>query len=79
MTATSGKIMELFRGHGKLEVGMVLTSSDLSLGSSGWEPSDFAGLNEAFRELSNEGFVIITPSKGLELTEKGLNYLFREI
>ena len=78
MTGTSEKIMELFRRHGKLKAGMVLTSSELSFGSGGWEPSDFTGMDEAFKELSNEGYVIITPSKGLELTEEGLNYLFRE-
>jgi hypothetical protein len=78
MTKTSEKIMELFKKHDKLKAGMVLTSTELSLSSSGWEPSDFAEMNQAFKELSNEGYVIITPSRGLELTEEGLNYLFNE-
>ncbi len=78
MTKTAAKIMELFKKHDKVKTGMVLTSSELSFSSSDWEPSDFAGMDGAFKELSNEGYVIITPSKGLELTEKGLNYLFNE-
>lgn len=78
MTGTSEKIMELFKKHAKVKTGMVLTSSELSFSSSNWEPSDFAEMDEAFKELSTEGYVIITPSKGLELTEKGLNYLFNE-
>jgi Mn-dependent DtxR family transcriptional regulator len=78
MTKTSEKIMELFRKHDKVKAGMVLTSSELSFSSSTWEPSDFAGMDEAFKELSKEGYVIITPSRGLELTEKGLNLLFNE-
>ena len=78
MTGTSEKIMELFRSHDKVKAGMVLTSSELSFSSSSWEPSDFAGMDEALKELSSEGYVIITPSKGLELTEKGLNLLFNE-
>ncbi len=78
MSKTAVKIMELFRKHEKVKAGMVLTSSELSLSSSNWEPSDFAGMDGALNELRNEGYVIITPSKGLELTENGLNYLFNE-
>ena len=78
MTGTAEKIMELFSKHRKVEAGMVLTPAELSLSSSGWEPSDFAGLDGAFRELSSEGYVIVTVSKGLELTEKGVNYLLGE-
>ncbi len=78
MTGTSDKIMELFRRHPKVKAGMVLTSSELNFSSSEWGPTDFAGMDPAFRELSNEGYVIVTPSKGLELTEKGFDYLFNE-
>jgi len=78
MTKTAEKIMELFKKHDKLQAGMVLTSSELSFSSSDWEPSDFAEMDNAYKELRKEGYVIITPSKGLELTENGLNYLFNE-
>jgi len=79
MTRTPEKIMELFRRHNKVKAGMVLTSAEFSPGSPGWEPSDFAVLDDAFRELRDEGLVIITPSRGLELTEKGLSYLLNEL
>ena len=78
MTKTAEKIMELFKRHDKVKAGMVLTSSELSFSSSDWEPSDLGGMDDAYNELHNEGYVIITPSKGLELTENGLNYLFNE-
>jgi hypothetical protein len=78
MTGTAEKIMALFRTHHDVKTGMVLTSSELSFHSGGWEPSDFAGMDDAIRELKHEGYVIITPSKGLELTEEGLNYLLNE-
>jgi Mn-dependent DtxR family transcriptional regulator len=35
-------------------------------------------MDNAYNELRKEGYVIMTPSKGLELTENGLNYLFNE-
>ncbi len=78
MRRTSEKIMALFQKHQKVKAGTVLTSTEFSPGSPGWEPADFAEMDEAFKELSDEGFVIITPSKGLELTEKGLSYLLNE-
>ena len=78
MTTTAEKIMALFRMHHDVKTGMVLTSSELSFHSGGWEPSDFAGMEDALRELKDEGYVIITPSKGLELTEEGLHYLLSE-
>jgi len=78
MTKTAEKVMALFQKHDKVQPGTVLTSSEVSSGSQDWGPSDFAGLDGAFRELGNEGLVIITPSKGLELTEKGLAFLLNE-
>ncbi len=78
MRRTSEKIMALFERHHKIETGMVLPSTEFSPGSSGWEPDDFAEMDGAFKELSDEGLVIITPSKGLELTEKGVSYLLSE-
>ncbi|HET6516174.1 MAG TPA: hypothetical protein VFG09_13520 [Thermodesulfovibrionales bacterium] len=78
MTKTAEKIMELFKRHDRIKAGMILTPAELSLGSSDWEPSDFANLDEAIRELRNEGCVIVTPTKGLELTEEGYNYLLGE-
>lgn len=76
MTGTAEKIMQLFRRHDKVKTGTVLTSAELSLMTRDWEPSDFAKLDEAIKELSREGYVIITPSKGLELTDEGYDYLF---
>lgn len=78
MTKTAERVMALFQKHNKVQPGTVLTSSEVSSGSQDWGPSDFAGLDVAFRELTNEGLVIITPSKGLELTEKGLAFLLNE-
>ena len=78
MTKTAEKIMALFRAHHDVKTGMVLTSSELSFHSGGWEPSDLAGIDNSLRELKDEGYVIITPSKGLELTEQGLQYLLSE-
>jgi hypothetical protein len=78
MTKTAEKIMELFKRHDKMQAGMVLTSSEISVSARGWEPSDLAGMDDGFHELRNEGYVIITPSRGLELTENGLNYLFAD-
>ncbi len=78
MTDTAEKIMELFKKHDKVKTGMVLAHTELSLSSSDWEPVDFARLDDAMKELSNEGYVIITPSKGLELTDKGYDYLIEE-
>jgi hypothetical protein len=78
MTKAAEKIMELFKKHDKVETGMVLTSAELSFSTSDWEPSDFSALDNALKELRNEGYVIITPSRGLELTERGVNYLFEE-
>ena len=76
MTKTAEKIMDLFKRHDKMQAGMVLTSSEISFSASGWDPSDFAEMDNAYNELLNEGYVIITPSRGLELTENGLNHLF---
>lgn len=78
MKDTAEKIMQLFRRHGKVKAGMVLTSTEFSFSSSAWEPTDFAQLEEAVKELIKEGYVILTPSRGLELTEEGYNYLLNE-
>ena len=78
MTKTAEMVMSLFQTHDKVQTGTVLTSSEVSRGSQNWEPSDFAELEGAIRELSYEGLVIITVSKGLELTEKGLAFLLNE-
>ena len=78
MTRTAEKILALFRTHHDVKTGMVLTFSELSFHSGGWEPSDFAGMNDAIGDLKDKGYVIITSSRGLELTEEGLNYLLSE-
>lgn len=78
MTKIAEKVMALFQKHEKVQAGTVLTFSEVSSGSKDWGPSDFVGLDGAFRELSYEGLVIITSSKGLELTEKGLAFLLNE-
>lgn len=79
MTETAQKIMELFRGQDKVKTGMVLSHSQLSFRAKDWGQTHVARLNEASEELHREGLVIITPSQGLELTDKGYFYLFNEV
>ena len=79
MSDTAEKIMELFRKHDKVKTGLVLTATELSFKSSDWEPSDFSRLDSALEELSSAGYIIVTPSLGLELTDKGYSFLFDEI
>lgn len=78
MTDTAQKIMELFKRHDKTKAGMVLTFSQLSLNAKDWGQDYFEKLNEAMEELGKEGYAIITPPNGLELTEKGYNYIVNE-
>jgi len=78
MTETAQKIMSLFTKYGKTKPGMVLAASELSSTSNDWGHQHFERLKDAMDELRNEGYVIITPSKGLELTEKGYDFLFNE-
>lgn len=76
MTDTAKKIMDLFRSHDKVKTGMVLPAFEISFDRYGLGPSDIARLDEAIEELKSEGFILVTPQKGLELTEGGFNYLF---
>jgi hypothetical protein len=79
MTENAGNIMELFRAHEKVKTGYVLPHTELvkyakKLGETGAED-----LKKASAELAGEGYVIITPPGGLELTDKGYFYLFGEV
>ncbi len=78
MTDTSQKIMDIFTKHDKTKPGMVVTSSELSSTAKSWGQHHFEHLKDAMEELRSVGYVIITPSKGLELTEEGYNYLFKD-
>lgn len=79
MTDTAQKIMELFKRHDRTKAGMVLTFSQLSFNAKDWGRAHFAKLKEAMEELRYEGYVIITPPNGLELTEKGYNHIVNEV
>ncbi len=75
MTETAQKIMELFKHDDKAKPGMVLPLAQLHSQASDWGPHHYAKLEEAMRELRSEGYVVITPSKNLELTEEGYDFL----
>jgi hypothetical protein len=79
MTDTAQKVMELFARHGKTEPGMVIPSYELTSNAKKWGKKHLEKLPDAMEELKNEGHVIITPSRGLELTEEGYNYLLGDI
>ncbi len=79
MTDTAKRVMELFARHDKAEPGMVITSYELSSNAKKWGKGHLKRLHEAMEELQYEGHVIITASRGLELTEEGYNFLFNEV
>lgn len=70
--------MELFGKHSLVKAGMVLTISELSRAAREWGSEHSAGLDAAMKELQDEGYATITTPHGLELTERGLSYLFAE-
>ena len=78
MTETAEKIMRLFGKAGKAEPGMVLSISELSSIANEWGPDHAPVLEAAMRELQDEGYVHITTPHGLELTERGVSYLFTD-
>ncbi|MGD0885719.1 MAG: hypothetical protein ABSA46_12785 [Thermodesulfovibrionales bacterium] len=75
MTNTALRIMQLFQRDNKMKAGMVLPFSRLTFCAKDWDQDHSTKLKEAMAELRDEGYVIITPSDGLELTEEGFNYL----
>jgi hypothetical protein len=79
MTETAQLIMELFMKQDKAKTGMVLSHAQLSLKAKEWGQPHAEKLNHASEELRSEGYVIMTPSQGLELTDKGYFYLFNEV
>jgi Mn-dependent DtxR family transcriptional regulator len=44
-----------------------------------WGQDHLGKIDHASEELSGEGYVIITPTRGVELTDKGYFYLFNEV
>ncbi|MGE5893124.1 MAG: hypothetical protein ACM34I_03620 [bacterium] len=78
MTDTAQKIMLLFQKHAKVEPGMVLTFTEMSCRAKEWGPHHSASLEAAMEELRDEGYALITTPHGLELTESGYSYLFKE-
>ncbi|HXX58197.1 MAG TPA: hypothetical protein VEI96_09380 [Thermodesulfovibrionales bacterium] len=79
MTDTSQKILDLFTKQDKTKPGMVVISSEITSAAKKWGHNHFERLQEAMEELRNESYVVITPSHSLELTEKGYNYLFKDV
>jgi hypothetical protein len=79
MTETAQKIMELFTKQSKVKTGMVLSHAQLSLNAREWGQDHLGKIDHASEELSREGYVIITPVRGIELTDKGYFYLFNEV
>ncbi|MGD1074961.1 MAG: hypothetical protein ABR903_02605 [Thermodesulfovibrionales bacterium] len=75
MTNTALRIMQLFQRDNKMKAGMVIPFSRLSFCAKEWDQNHLVKLKEAMEELRAEGYIIITPSDGLELTEEGYNYL----
>jgi hypothetical protein len=78
MTETAQKIMELFTKQGKVKTGMVLSHAQMSVNAREWGRDHLEKIDDASVELSSEGYVIITPTRGIELTDKGYFYLFNE-
>jgi hypothetical protein len=70
--------MELFRKHRTVEPGMVLTISVLKRNATDWGPEHIASLEAAMKDLQAEGYAIITTPHGLELTERGVSYLYND-
>ena len=77
MTSTAEKIMELFQRDRKMKAGMVIPFSQISVSGKQWGESHVTKLDGAMEELRDEGYIIITPSRGLELTEEGYNLLVK--
>ncbi|HAM52453.1 MAG TPA: hypothetical protein DCP92_17790 [Nitrospiraceae bacterium] len=77
MTETALNIMNLFQRDNKMKTGMVIPFSQLTQHAKGWGQYQSAKLKDAMGELRDEGYVIITPSDGVELTEEGYNYLMK--
>jgi hypothetical protein len=78
MTETAERIMQIFGKEGTVEPGMVLSISELSRHAKEWGPEHAGVLEAAMKELQDEGYVHITIPHGLELTERGVSYLFAD-
>ncbi|NJD57647.1 MAG: hypothetical protein FIA94_14755 [Nitrospirae bacterium] len=79
MTETARKIMEYFEGQAKVKSGMVIGFSELSCHAKSWGPQHADRLKSAMEELRDEGYMIMTPTDSLELTDRGYFYLFNEV
>ena len=79
MTDTAQKIMEYFEGHAMVKSGMVISFSELSCHAKSWGQQHADRLRSAIEELRDEGYVIITPTESVELTDRGYLYLFNEV
>lgn len=79
MTGTAQKIMGYFEAQAMVKSGMVISFSELSCHAKSWGPQHADNLRSAMEELRDEGYMIITPTNSLELTDRGYFYLFNEV